>query len=105
MALGWGFTSPVVASSATELGRGLHEAGEFYLRWHSVEGHTEQKIESCRKRLQMFCRFMAESRASGLLLEQVRPLDAPAYLEAMKARGCAPAMLRGHFLTLRAWFA
>ena len=98
-----GFFGGGVADSATELTRGFSEAVQFYLRWHSVEGHTPATVVSYRQRLTAFGEFL-KSRDRPLELASVRSLDVLAFLEDIKGRGNSAHTVRSRLLALKAFF-
>ena len=99
-----GFPNGPKADSATELRRGLTETIGFYLRWHSVEGHTQDTVDTYQKRLGLFVKYLW-SKDHSLTLDQITPLDVLGFMEHMKAKGNSPATVRSRFMALRAFLA
>ncbi len=75
-----------------------------YLRYHRVEGSTDDTLKHKRKELRPFLRFL-EEQGRSTLPGDVTHFDVMAHLEEMKLRGLAAASIHTRRRALHAWFA
>ena len=80
----------------------MPDAIDLYLRWHSVEGHTPQTIETYRKRLGVFLAFL-HARDGPLLLDELTAVDILAFLEHLKP--CSAYTIRSRLATIKAFLS
>lgn len=89
--------------SGTEVNGGYGEIVSTYLQWHDVEGHTPATIETYRKRLDQFARWLQPRPRNRL--QDLTHADMLAYLSHIKAGGKAsPHSVRSRYLSMHAFF-
>ncbi|MFQ6030630.1 MAG: tyrosine-type recombinase/integrase [Dehalococcoidia bacterium] len=81
----------------------LPELLQAYLRFHRVEGNTEDTIKFYRKEVRLFIRYL-EDQGHSLLAHEVTAFDMMGHLEVMRAAGRKPRTIRSRLQAVKTMF-